>query len=84
MGFKTGLPKLLAAMLTLCLLIGVLPKLALPTQAAAKGLTLEELREKFPDGKYWNGPNPDGWTDSPCTHHRNCTYDGSCGCNTCR
>ena len=41
MGFKTGLPKLLAAMLTLCLLIGVLPKLALPTQAAAKGLTLK-------------------------------------------
>ena len=82
MGFKTGLPKLLAAMLTLCLLIGALPKLALPTQAAAKGLTLEELREKFPDGKYWNGPNPDGWTDSPCTHHRKCTYDGSCGCNT--
>lgn len=39
------------------------------------------LKEKFPDGKYWNhcgGPNdPDGWTETPCTHHG---YHGS-GCN---
>lgn len=57
--------------------------------AAAEGLTLEQLRAKFPDGKYWNHPpgsasNPDGWTDVPCTPHsghRHRVFDGACGCN---
>ena len=46
--------------------------------------------KKFPNGKYWNHSgsfvnNPDGWTDTPCTHHGNCLakgYQGQCGCNS--
>lgn len=48
-------------------------------------LTLEELMEKFPEGKYWNGGDPDSWTETPCTHHGKCGskgYNGWCGCNS--
>ena len=46
--------------------------------------------EKISNGKYWNHSgsfvnNPDGWTDTPCTHHGNCLakgYQGQCGCNS--
>ncbi|MGN0787260.1 MAG: InlB B-repeat-containing protein [Christensenellales bacterium] len=44
-------------------------------------LTLEQLRAKFPNGKYWNHAgnpgsgnsvnNQDGWTDTPCPTHGN-------------
>ncbi len=76
--------RLLSAMLVLVILISLLPSMTLPVSAETRGLTLEELREKFPHGKYWNGKNQDGWTDNPCTHHRTtgCTYNGSCGCNS--
>ena len=54
-----------------------------PTQPVK--LTLEELMAKFPEGKYWNGGDPDGWTDKPCTHHGSCGkygWNGWCGCNS--
>lgn len=51
-------------------------------EAAETGLTLAQLRQKFPAGKYWNGGNSDSYTSSPCTHHYNCNYNGSCGCNS--
>ncbi len=62
---------------------------ALP-QASSQKMSLIKLRNKFPDGKYWNHSgssknNPDGYTSSPCTHHPNdsgCSYTGSCGCNS--
>lgn len=46
-------------------------------------LTVEELRKKFPNGKYWNGGNPDKYTSTPCTHHKTtgCSYYGGCFCN---
>ena len=34
-------------------------------------------QEKFPAGKYWNGGDPEVWTDTPCASHSswdNCTY----------
>ncbi len=75
--------KTLSFALAVLLILSLLPVTALPAKAASKGLTLEELMEKFPDGKYWNGGNPDGWTETPCTHHDYCSgYDGSCGCNS--
>lgn len=50
---------------------------------------VEQLRNKFPNGKYWNhlgGANNDGngWTNTACTHHRTtgCDFYGSCGCNS--
>ena len=76
--------RLISAILVMGILLGLLPGITLPVSAATRGLTLEELQEKFPDGKFWNGPNPDGWTNTGCDHHGTgiCTYDGSCGCNT--
>ncbi len=49
--------------------------------------SITDLRSKFPAGKYWNhvgssSNNPDGYTSNPCTHHGNCEYNGSCGCNS--
>lgn len=77
--------RLFSAVLVMSLLLGLLPGIALPAAAETRGLTLEELKEKFPHGMFWNGPNPDGWTTVGCTHHRSgCSYDGSCGCNTFR
>lgn len=59
------------------------------SQAASKAklLTVDELMEKFPNGKYWNhgkgnANNPDGWTDKPCAHHSSCNWYGTCGCNS--
>lgn len=54
--------------------------------------TIDGLKAKFPEGKYWNhagsaSNNPDGYTNTPCTHHGNCSkndtdYSGWCGCNS--
>ena len=56
-----------------------------PEPTEPVGLTLEELMEKFPEGKYWNGGDPDSWTEKPCTHHGSCGkygWNGWCGCNS--
>ncbi len=83
MGMRSKCLRALSVLLVLGLMIGLLPSVSLPVRAETRGLTLEELREKFPDGRYWNGGNADSWTDSPCTHHGYCgSYDGSCGCNS--
>ena len=58
-------------------------------------MTVEELRAKFPEGKYWNHAdnpgaepersNPDGWTDIPCPYHNDNDdgyfRSGICTCN---
>ena len=47
------------------------------SEKISKRKILEPLRE------FVN--NPDGWTDTPCTHHGNCLakgYQGQCGCNS--
>ena len=49
--------------------------------------SIDRLKEKFPEGKYWNhvggSNNPDGWTESPCTHHGHCGYKpDECECNS--
>lgn len=67
------------------ILLSLLPAIPITTQAAARGLTMEEMMEKFPHGKYWNGGDFYGntWTETPCNHHGSCNvYDGSCGCNS--
>ena len=55
--------------------------------AEAQPMSLAELQEKYPHGAYWNhteGGNED-YTWDPCTHHTgNCSYNGTCGCNTYR
>lgn len=47
--------------------------------ASARTYTLDELRQKYPAGKYWNHVgssqnNPEGWTDYPCTDHSQDNY----------
>ncbi len=74
--------RFISALLAFMLLISVLPPVYADTAEPIRGLTLEELMDKFPDGKYWNGGDPDSWTETPCTHHGNCPYNGSCGCNS--
>ena len=72
--------RLIALILALVLVTGWIP--TVEVSATAQGLTLDELMEKFPDGKYWNGGNADSWTEKPCTHHGSCSYNGTCGCNS--
>ena len=57
---------------------------AVGTVAADDTMTkLDYLIRKYPHGKYWNHMgssknNPEGVTDTPCSSHSNCQYDGSC------
>ncbi len=50
---------------------------------SAAGLTLAELKAKFPAGAYWNGGDPDSYTWSPCVCHgrQSCGYADDCTCN---
>lgn len=74
-------------LLILGLLIGLLPAGAVKVHAATT-LTLAQLREKFPHGKYWNhvdkpgydNNNQDGYSSSPCPRHGN-IYSSSQTCN---
>lgn len=60
----------------------------LPTRNSSEKLSLQQLQLKFPHGKYWNhvggSNNPDGWTNTPCTHHGSgCGYyPNDCTCNS--
>ena len=87
--------RLFSWILVLFLVLGWTPAVPVFAETAATAeeaeptepetLTLAELMRKFPDGKYWNGGDPDGWTETPCTHHGNCGskgYNGWCGCNS--
>ncbi len=88
---KTQLKSVFALALTLTM---VIPVFAIgQTKATAEETTkyskisLTDLMKKYPNGKYWNhapgtANNPDGYSDTPCTHHGTCgAYDGTCGCN---
>lgn len=60
-------------------------------EADAADDTMEKLYSlvrQFPEDKYWNHMgsdenNPDGYTDTPCESHRNCSFlPGECCCNS--
>lgn len=42
--------------------------------ATTTRMTLQQLQDKFPDGKYWNGGNVDSYTTSPCPSHATTAY----------
>lgn len=51
------------------------------------GLSLEQLKSKYPEGKYWNGGNIDSYTSSPCRCRHNTSYTSgsssvACTCNS--
>ena len=61
----------------------------------AKNYSLQDLKKRFPEGRYWNHEgsktnNPDGTTAKACQHHTisdasacdRSGYNGSCGCNS--
>ena len=84
--------RLLCFFLSLALVAAMLPTTFISAASVESHLpssTIQYLKQKFPDGKYWNHPdgapnNPDGYSNKPCTHHEtgNCNaYNGGCGCN---
>lgn len=79
--------RFLVGVLCLVLLAAALPVGTVFAQEpkAVTTLNVAQLQEKYPHGAYWNhtkGGNED-YTWTPCSHHNgNCTYNGSCGCNT--
>lgn len=88
--------RILSKLLTICLLMSVLAVADMPMKVEAASASgsfeqrISKLQKKFPNGKYWNHAgnlvnNPDGWTNTPCTHHGHCFakgYQGECGCNS--
>ncbi len=65
--------RLLSVVLTVIMIIGMIPIISLPANAATT-LSLAQLKEKFPHGAFWNcvgknGNNQDGVTYSPCPSH---------------
>ncbi len=76
--------RILAILLAMAMLATAMPLWSV--SAASGGLTLSQLKEKYPHGAYWNHTGktnkPGSYTWSPCLHHGTCAYDGSCGCNS--
>lgn len=70
--------RLLSALLCLCMVVGMLPVLT-PTAQAAGTKTMNQLREDFKDGKYWNHevsvPGTDGTT---LWNNQNNSFADSC------
>ena len=78
----------------LCVIIALsfasITPLKIDTSAVTLKAKIAAIKKKFPDGKYWNHVgssknNPDGWTETPCTHHftTGCSYQpGGCECNS--
>lgn len=79
--------KLIAIIISVVLIFGLFPmintsgdfSIVNEATAATEVLTLDQLRAKFPNGKYWNHAgnpgssnsvnNQDGWTSTPCSVH---------------
>lgn len=73
--------KIASFMLAFLVAFSVVPSISFSADAAL--MTISAMQKKYPDGKYWNSPDPESYTSTPCTHHVGlCSYDGSCGCST--
>lgn len=72
--------RVLSLLLTIVMILSIVPLATVQSSAAT--VTLAQLQAKYPHGKYWNGGNANSCTSNPCTHHGNCSYSGSCGCNS--
>ena len=76
---KKSIKRIISIAVAVCLSFAFLPSLPITAAAEATGLTMEQLREKFPDGKYWNHAdnpgasnavnNQDSYTSTPCPRH---------------
>ena len=84
--------QMIRLLFAVCLIAVILPV------AHANAATLDELKQKFPNGAYWNHAgnhyyggyghcvgscnNPDGYTWSPCYTHNGNTPSGAHDCNS--
>lgn len=57
----------------------VMPNQVFTTSFTSARMTLPQLQEKFPEGRYWNGGNVDATTGAPCPSHAN---TNTCNCFT--
>ena len=62
--------RFMSVLLVLCMVLSLMPVFSVPAEAASR-MTLQELKAKFPAGRYWNGNNPDGTTNRACTVRSN-------------
>lgn len=65
----------LASLLCVAMLFSTVSVFGAMPKAKAAGMTIAQLQEKFPHGKYWNhmgssGNNPEGYTSTPCNHSK--------------
>ena len=82
--------RILSLLLCGLLVFGCLNVSFVDVSAASVTTELTRLAKKFPNGKYWNHVgskvnNPDGYTDTACTHHYSTGCDifpGGCECNS--
>lgn len=82
--------KILSLLLCAVMLLGCISSGFTGYAAVSTTTAIADLAKKFPDGKYWNHVgskinNPDGFTDTACTHHNTsgCGYaPGACECNS--
>ena len=57
----------------------VMPNQVFTSSFTSVRMTLPQLQEKFPEGRYWNGGNVDATTGAPCPSHAN---TNTCNCFT--
>lgn len=88
--------RFLAVLVMVCVLVSTLPPVnvgaTVTNTSGSFDQRISQLKAKFPNRKYWNhmgssANNPNGYTSTPCTHHRSgyCSskgYNGWCGCNS--
>jgi len=77
---KSKTKRIISLLLVVILVYSILPIQTVQVQAA--GLSLQQLKDKFPQDAYWNGGNVDSYTWTPCASHSNCDYYGGCNCNS--
>ena len=66
----------------ICTILLLTLGLCIPTSAKAAKLSLAQLQQKFPNGRYWNGGNVDKTTDKACAlHYPDPTGHGGPRCN---
>ena len=69
----------LSSLLCVAMLFSTLSVFGAVPKAHAAGMSIEDLREKYPNNKYWNhygmsGNNANGYTNHECTGHKYCNY----------
>ena len=75
--------RIVSLLLVLVLVCSVMPMPTVQVQAA--GLSIQQIRDKFPQGAYWNGGNVDlvTWAACKCKHEKSHTSGSNLAACTC-